>query len=289
MIQKKLTLSWSPKKYEHDIFIAEAATSAVVGTACTKTVAGESWFINLCKKLDNDLLNEIEIYPSKASFKFGDGRKVFSFQKVLIPVQIADHKILCQIVKGNILLLLSKQSLKWEWTIINISISGHCVEIYPNASKYNNKNKGTVQDIFFLEETLSKKQKEKQILKIHKQFGHSSSSSIKKITQNAGALNSELSKIIDNVISIFSKYQKSSPPPVIGLAKASTFNETISIDLHEIQLNIWYMHIIDEFTRLSNAVIIRSKTVAVKTFLKHWVSLFGIPRNLFFQIIGASL
>ena len=42
------------------------------------------------------------------------------------------------------------------------------------------------------------------------------------------------------------------------------------MDLREIQSNIWYMHIIDEFTRLSNAVIIRSKTVAVKTFLKHW-------------------
>ena len=52
------------------------------------------------------------------------------------------------------------------------------------------------------------------------------------------------------------------------------------MDLHEIQSNIWYMHIID-FTRLSNAVIIRSKTVAVKRFLKHWVSLFGVPRKIF--------
>ena len=53
------------------------------------------------------------------------------------------------------------------------------------------------------------------------------------------------------------------------------------MDLHENQSNIWYMHIIDEFTRLSNAVIIRSKTVAVKTFLKHWMSLFGVPRKIF--------
>ena len=36
-----------------------------------------------------------------------------------------------------------------------------------------------------------------------------------------------------------------------------------------------------EFTQLSNAVFIRSKTVAVKTFLKHWVSLFGVPRKFF--------
>ena len=62
---------------------------------------------------------------------------------------------------------------------LHLSTSGHyCVEIYPNASIYTNKNKETVQEIFFLEETLSKKQKEKQILKIHKQFRHSSSSSV---------------------------------------------------------------------------------------------------------------
>ena len=138
---------------EHDIFIAEAATSAVVDTACTKTVAGESWFINYCKKLDNDLLNKIEIYPSKTSFKFGDCTKVFSFQKVIIPVQVANHscKISCEIVKENIPLLSSKQFLKRAKVIINmqndkaitfdteidlhLSTSGHyCVEIYPNAS-----------------------------------------------------------------------------------------------------------------------------------------------------------
>ena len=160
---------------QHDIFIAEAAISAAVDTACTKTAAGESWFINCYKKLDNILLNEIEICPSK-TFKFGDGRKVFSFQKVVILVQIANHscKISCEIVKGNIPLLLSKQSLKRAGAIINmqnneaiifdtevdfhLSTNGHyCVEIYPNASIYTNKNQDTVQKIFFLEETLSKK------------------------------------------------------------------------------------------------------------------------------------
>ena len=108
-----------------------------------------------------------------------------------------------------------------------------------------------VQEIFFLEETLSKKQKEKQILKIHKQLGHSSSSSVKKIIHDAVALNSELSKIADDVISkcdICVKYQKPLPHPVVGYAKATTFNKTITVDLHEIQSNIWYMHIIDEFT-----------------------------------------
>ena len=103
------------------------------------------------------------------------------------------------------------------------------------------------------------KQKEKQILKIHSQFGHSSSSNFKRIIHNAGALNSELSKIIDDAIpkcDICINYRKPSPHPLVGYAKATTFNETISMDLHEIQSNIWYMHITHELTRLSNAVII---------------------------------
>ena len=74
---------------------------------------------------------------------------------------------------------------------------------------------------------------------------------------------------------------KPSPRPIVGYAKATTFNETVSMDLHEIQSNVWYMHIIDEFSRLSNAVIIRSKAVTAKTFLKNWVSLFGVPRKIF--------
>ena len=111
----------------------------------------------------------------------------------------------------------------------------HHHQIYPNASIYNIKNKDTLQEKFFLEENLSKKQKEKQILKIHKQFGHSSSSSVKKIIHNAGALHSELSKIIDDVKSkcdICIKYRKPSSRPVVGYAKVTTFNETISMDLH---------------------------------------------------------
>ena len=47
---------------EHELFITEAATSAFVDTAWTKTVAGESWLINCCIILDNDQLNEIEIF-----------------------------------------------------------------------------------------------------------------------------------------------------------------------------------------------------------------------------------
>lgn len=69
------------KVSEHKFCITEVATSAVIDRACTKSVAGKSFFINECKKLDNLLLNEIEIPPSTTSLKFLDGSKILSFQK----------------------------------------------------------------------------------------------------------------------------------------------------------------------------------------------------------------
>ena len=53
------------------------------------------------------------------------------------------------------------------------------------------------------------------------------------------------------------------------------------MDLHQLEVNLWYMHVIDEFTRYSNAQIIRSKDATVRTFMKCWVSLFGAPETVF--------
>ena len=57
------------------------------------------------------------------------------------------------------------------------------------------------------------------------------------------------------------------------------------MDLHQTvsgtSTNLWYMHIIDEFTRYSNAQIIHNKTATVRTFMKGWISLFGAPRKIF--------
>lgn len=76
------------------------------------------------------------------------------------------------------------------------------------------------------------------------------------------------------------KYRKAPLCLIFGHGKATTFNGTISMDLHELQSNIWYMHIIDEFSRYSNAVIIRSKAAVVKAFLKQG-ELFGVQRKTF--------
>ena len=170
---------------ENETFMLEASKSAILDTACTKTVAGEKWFINFCELLDESLLNLVEIFPTTTKFKFGDGKKADAIVKVIIPVKIADKscKISCELVKENIPLLLSKESLKRAGAILNmqddkvkifnvdvqlhLSTSGHyCMEILPekydNFDQYNDN----FQKVFYLENSLSIKEKEKQVLKI---------------------------------------------------------------------------------------------------------------------------
>ena len=67
----------------------------------------------------------------------------------------------------------------------------------------------------------------------------------------------------------------------MGLAKATEFNQTISVDLHYLEPNTWYLHMIDGFSRFSNAVIIKNKDDSMNMFIKHWISIFGAPNYIF--------
>ena len=72
------------------ILVAEAAKSAVVDTACTKTVGGLHWFNSYENSLDEEQRKKGEIIESNTSFKFGDGRQVKSQKRARIPAQIGD-------------------------------------------------------------------------------------------------------------------------------------------------------------------------------------------------------
>ena len=59
-------------------------------------------------------MKEIEYFLSSTRFRFGDGRQVTAIKRVVFPAVITGKhcKINAEIVKENILLLLSKQWLK---------------------------------------------------------------------------------------------------------------------------------------------------------------------------------
>lgn len=69
-----------------------------------------------------------------------------------------------------------------------------------------------------------------------------------------------LSKKVVNSCKTCIKFSKPSPGPIVTFLKADNFNETMSLDLHQLEPGLWYMHMVDEFTKCSAAAIITSKS-----------------------------
>ena len=286
---------------EYEILLNEMETNAIIDTACTKTVSGEKWFFNYMNCLDDTAINLIEIKPGRKVFKFGYGRKVYSKYQAIIPAKIGSKECFIQteIVDEKIPLLLSKTSLKKADTYLNIkndkikmfdkdidvcvSTNGHyAVNILPEKVG----NFDSVDHYLIFEIDDNNNTKRSKILKLHKHSGHASSNNLKNLLKNAGLLTIEISKVLDEISKncvICKTHKKPSPRPVVSLARATKFSQTVAIELHSLDRNIWYFHMIDEFTRFSNATIIKSKhpEIIIKNFLQNWVSLFGTPFKVF--------
>ena len=172
--------------------------NAIIDTACTKTVTGEEWLHNYIKNLDDTLINQVEVYPSKRIFKFGDDHKVTAISSVKIPARIGETNcfIITEIVEEKIPLLLSKSSLKKADTVLNIknetikmfgqnvpiesSFNGHySISILPQITS----NFDDIEQVLIFEESETVEEKRKKLTKLHKQFGHASSNNLLNLTK----------------------------------------------------------------------------------------------------------
>ena len=107
---------------QYDVLTIESLGTAVIDTACTRTVCGEKWFNNFVENMRESDRYKMKIIPSRKVFKFGDGKTVKSCKSALIPV-IIGHKncdIQTEVVKADIPLLLSKESLQKAETILDL-------------------------------------------------------------------------------------------------------------------------------------------------------------------------
>ena len=103
-------------------------------------------------------------------------------------------------------------------------------------------------------------EKQKALIKLHKQFGHATYDRLAQLMNNAentDAASLEILQTICENCEICIKNKRLRPRPVVGLPLASEFNETVAVDLHELDHGIWYLHIIDEFTRFGAGSIMR--------------------------------
>ena len=141
-------------------------------------------------------------------------------------------------------------------------------------------------DVLIVTESMTKQEKQKILLKLHKQFGHASVDRLQKLLTCSGNNDEECTTILKDIVKNCEtciRYGKPKPKPAVGLPMASTYNETVALDLHELEPGVWYLHAIDHFTRFSAGSVITTKKPKeiMKHFIHCWISVHGPPRKLF--------
>ena len=289
------------------VFVSETLNSALLDSGCSSTVCGKNW---LKCYLDSIGDKSLTVEPSTNQFRFGDGKIFHSKGKINIPASIGatDVFIRADIVNCEIPLLLSKDSMKSADTkldfaedkvtmygqdiMLNITSNGHyCVPISRKQAVLNAREKN-VNPSFDVNlsinelPTKSKNEKEAVAIKLHKQFGHPiDSDRLKKLLRDAQIADTELEEAVDKITetcNTCARYKKANLRPVVAFDLGKEFNDVLALDLKFINKYI-ILHMIDTFTRYSQACIVESKKkeVIVRAILQHWVSIFGAPSSIF--------
>ena len=71
---------------------------------------------------------------------------------------------------------------------------------------------------------------------------------LEKLIRNAKLLDPELSTLIKDVVNSCAtciKLKKPRSRLIVELSKAEDFNQTMSVDLHELKPKLWYIHMVD--------------------------------------------
>ncbi|XP_061906336.1 uncharacterized protein LOC133659674 [Entelurus aequoreus] len=308
-----ITLLTNDPMSDAEIFITESLGSAIIDTACTRTVCGEKWldsYVSCLSQEQTDKMMRTENTSSRP-FRFGDGNLVYSTRKVKLPAKIGQTKchIETEVVNADIPLLLSKSSLKKAGTVLDMendravmfkqqiplefTSSGHyCVDIRDKNSTTQQMKDDVIlaataeDEVLTVTENMSSAEKRKILLKLHKQFGHASADRLQRLIQSSGNKDKDCLTILQQIVhdcDICQRYSKAKPRPAVGLPLATEYNETVAVDLHELEPGVWYLHVIDQFTRFSAGSIVKTKKASemVNALIHTWISVHGPPRILY--------
>ena len=141
----------------------------------------------------------------------------------------------------------------------------YCIPFsYSTKNKVPN-NEGQSEILTLFGSVSSSEDKEKMMLKLHRQFSHAPYNRIKNLLQDAGIDTKEnidvLKKVCD-CCKVCQEYKKTPQRPVVGLSMAHRFNETVAMDLKEWKegtSKTWFLHLVDHATRYSASAVIKSK------------------------------
>ena len=114
-------MSQLKRKYGRDIFLSPTLGSAVLDSGASSTVCGTKWYKCFLETLMDAQKKKIVKIKGVRTFKFGDGNKLNSLYKVILPYVITDIEvsIITDVMNSDIPLLLSKDTMKRSGTCLN--------------------------------------------------------------------------------------------------------------------------------------------------------------------------
>ena len=123
----------------------------------------------------------------------------------------------------------------------------------------------------------------KTAAKLHRQFGHPSSSKLLSLIKNAGVVDKKLEEAVisySDSCDTCRKFSRPSPRPVVSLPMATDFNETVAMDLKYYEGG-YFLVLVDLATRFCAAASINNKrpNTIIKLLFTRWISLFGPPNK----------
>ena len=285
---------------EKNMLVKEALSTGVLDTGAPDNVAGEFWVTEYIKTLNNKEQNEIVRTASSKKYKFGNSEPVRAIENIKLPVVMANERIyLCtDVVKVNIPLLISKKAMqkvnaKLDYGENKLHIFGKTINLIESSSGHylvpiQNHVQSENNEIYKLYFTENERDVKAKALKIHRHFSHARKERIRKLLEDAGIWSQEYSKALSEIeekCKTCKLYKKPPMKPVVGFSYAQHFNDVISIDLKDFKhSNRKYklLHIVDQATRFSQAIVVKSKQKEeiLEAMFKVWIGVFGPPGKI---------
>ena len=221
----------------------DARNCAVLDSACSSTVCGETWLENYLNSMNPQDRRKMKQTVGQKMFKFGGGEIMRSKGEYSLPAVVAgkDVMIRTDVVGSDIPLLLSRSAMKTAGVkmdmendtanifgkdvALNLTTSGHyCIPI-------DRMEEIPVEEVFSVKlEEMDSKDRYKTLVKLHRQFAHPPLKKLKSLLQNAGLWRNEYVDLLEEInksCDLCKRYAKTPPRPVVGLPMATHFNETV--------------------------------------------------------------
>ena len=295
---------------------SDTVNVGVIDGGCPRTVAGRAWLT--CFKDALQEKSKFKTVPSNEQFKFGPSKIFTATEKVTIPIKLGSkHETLecCIIPDCDIPLLISKKTLSnwgaledhrnrtltidhrgWKETIQLKELPGGHAGLDLSGDNQidrcflvdNDTNKGT-------------KLSYSRVRKIHRVLGHAKEANLTELFKNKGQYSSKLNKIIRRVCSeckVCLKYRRNTSRPAVGMPKASTANQVVSVDLKNVSSLLgkksdkrYILYLTDEFTRYIKGKVLNNKEAGtvVKAMVDTWgLDWAGLPSRGFHADNGSE-